>query len=48
MIHKRFPQLFKIKIDELNIKRYEQNLLNILGKRKNNSKFENLELNFIF
>jgi len=27
MIHTRFPQLFKIKIDELNIKRNKQNLL---------------------
>jgi len=33
MIHKRFPQLFKIKIDELNIKRNKQNLLKISQKK---------------
>jgi len=34
MIHKRFPRLFKIKIDELNIKRNKQNLLKISKKIK--------------
>ena len=33
MIHKRFPQLFKIKIDELNIKGNKQNLLKISAKK---------------
>ena len=34
MIHKRFPQLFKIKIDELITKRNKQNLLKKLKKKQ--------------
>jgi len=33
MSHKRFPQLFKVKIDELNIKGNKQNLLKISEKK---------------
>jgi len=34
MLHKRFPQLFKIKIVQLNIKRNKQNLLKKSQKKR--------------